>query len=137
LQTVLLDKWVVVVLGERNLCVLRENGSLWFVKKFDVSPSCVCSFANETRDSLIVIVASHMHNLLIYQNEVLKWTTKVPFVPVAVRRGNFNHIQGTIVLLSDTGHLAAGYLGTNPSLKIISMPVADDASNLDQMDQEL
>ncbi|KAJ6220925.1 hypothetical protein RDWZM_006737 [Blomia tropicalis] len=139
LETVFLDnKWFIVILGERNLCVLRENGSLWFVKKFEVNPSCLCSYANESKDALISIVGTHMDNLLIYQNDSLKWATKIPFVPVCIRRGNFHGITGALILLSDEGNLIAGYLGTNPSLKIISLPQTNEAAiNTDKMADEL
>lgn len=137
LETVYLDKWYVVVLGERNLCVLRENGSLWFVKKFEVNPSCLCSYANESRDSLVTIVGTHMCNVLIYQNDCLKWATKIPFAPVSIRRGNFADISGALVMLSDEGNVIVGYLGTNPSLKIIPMPAISEAPNSDKIAEEL
>lgn len=137
MQSVQLDRWYIVVLGERNLFVLRENGTLWFVKKFDVNPSCMCSFSNETRDSLVTVVGSHMHNLLIYQNDVLKWATKIMFIPVAIQRVNLTEMAGLIVLMSDEGQLSAGYLGTNPNLKLISMPSTGDSVNFDKTNQEL
>ena len=137
IETVCLDKWYVVLLGERNFCVLRENGSCWFIIKFEVNPSCMCSYANETKDSLVTIVGTHMFDVLIYQNDCLKWATKIPFVPVCIRRGNFADITGALVLLSDDGNLSVGYLGTNPSLKIISMPTVNTNPNSERMTEEL
>lgn len=137
IQTVQLTKWFIVVLGERNLLVLRDNGTLFFVKKFDVNPTCLFAFANDNKDSLIILIGTEKCNMLIYQNDVLRWATKIPFVPICVRRGNFNDITGSIVLLSDQGQLSAGYLGTNPSLKIISMPTVEDHSNTHLIEKEL
>lgn len=137
IQTVLLEKWYIVVLGEKNLCVLRDNGTFWFVKKFDLNPNCLCAFANDSRDSLTTIVGTHMSNILIYQNDVLRWASNIPFIPVKVCKANLNDIPGSIVLLSDKGSLTAGYLGTNPSLKIISIPNVPDSSSLDKINQEL
>lgn len=136
-QTVLLDKWFIVVLGERNLCVLRENGTFWFVKKFDINPSCVCAFANDNRDTLITVIGTQICNLLIYQNDVLKWASKIPFIPISIRRANLTDISGAIVLLSEKGNLSVGYLGTNPSLKLINIPVINDTTSIDKISQEL
>ncbi len=133
------QSWYIVLLGERNLAVLRENGSLWFVKKFDVSPSALCAYAANAasssisgggggeQSSLVSIVGTHMCNLLIYQNDALRWASKVAFVPVAISRAHFAAISGALVLLSDEGSLAVGYLGTNPSLKVIPMPSSSGA----------
>ncbi|KAH9401239.1 Protein PTHB1 [Tyrophagus putrescentiae] len=68
-----------------------------------------------------------MCNLLIYQNDALRWASKVAFVPVAISRAHFAAISGALVLLSDEGSLAVGYLGTNPSLKVIPMPSSSGA----------
>lgn len=137
IQIVQLDKWYVAILGEHNLCVLNENGSLFFIKKFDSQPSCFHAFANENKTSLIIMVVTQMCNLLVYQNDIIRWATKVPFIPVAVKRCNFNDISGCIALLSDDGHLTVGYLGTNPSLKIISMPNISENHNNEMVEQEL
>ncbi|KPM09287.1 PTHB1-like protein [Sarcoptes scabiei] len=134
----LIDKWCLIALGERHLCVLHENGQLYFSKKLDLNPTSVFAFANDKQDSLIVIIGTQSNNLLIYQNEILRWATKIPFVPIAIRRGNFNEITGTIVLLSTQGQLAVSYLGTNPSLKLISIPSNGESNNsIEQMELEL
>lgn len=136
----LVDKWYVVVLGERNLLVLSETGTAWFVKKFDISPACAHAFANEARDGLITIVGTHIPNLLIYQNDILKWATNIAFIPVAIARANLAEMTGVLVLLSDEGQVLAGFLGTNPSLKMITMPsnaANIDGGNFEKANQEL
>ena len=137
IQTVKLDKWYVVILGEKNLCILRDNGTLFFVKKFDANPSCLCAFANDQKDSIITLIGTQMSNMLVYQNDILRWATKIPFIPVAIRRANLNDIAGSIVLLSDQGQLTVGYLGTNPSLRIIALPSLADSQNNEKIEEEL
>ncbi|KAH9416611.1 Protein PTHB1 [Dermatophagoides pteronyssinus] len=138
LQTVQLDRWYIGILGEKNLCVLRDNGTLFFVKKFDSNPSCFCIFGNDKKDSIIILIGTHMNNMLLYQNDILRWATKIPFIPIAIRRANLNDITGSIVLLSDQGQLTVGYLGTNPSLRIIALPLLQtNTGNNEKIEEEL
>lgn len=111
----------IFVLGERNLCALKENGTIWFVKKFDFSPSCLNVYPNEANDSVMILVATHVFTLLIYSNDILRWAAQLPFTPVCVRRANLINEQGLLICLSSEGFLCCGYLGTNPSLKIVSI----------------
>ncbi|OTF81659.1 PTHB1-like protein, partial [Euroglyphus maynei] len=138
IQTVQLDRWFIVILGEKNLLVLRDNGTLYFVKKFDSIPSCFCVFSNDKKDSLIILIGTQMSNMLVYQNDILRWATKIPFIPIAIRRANLNDITGSIVLLSDQGQLTVGYLGTNPSLRIIALPsLTSNSVNNEKIEEEL
>lgn len=111
----------IFVLGERNLCALKENGTIWFIKKFDFSPSCLNVYPNEANDSVMILVATHVFTLLIYSNDILRWAAQLPFTPVCVRRANLINFQGLLICLSSEGFLCCGYLGTNPSLKIVSI----------------
>ncbi len=140
IKVVLLEKssYYLLILGERNLYALKENGNIWFMKKFDFNPSCLFAYPNETNDSIISLVATHVMTLLIYCNDTLKWATQLPFTPIAIQRAFFTNMTGAIVCLSDEGLLCCGYLGTNPSIKIVSVPVSQiNKINYSESESEL
>ena len=124
MKVVSLEKSVsyLIVLGERNLFAIKENGSIWFMKKFDFNASCLTAYANDTKDSVISVVATHVSTLIIYCNDRAMWATQLPFIPVAIQRASLPNMMGAIVCLSDDGLICCGYLGTNPSVKIVSVP---------------
>lgn len=134
-----LDKYTnyIVVIGERNLYVLKENGILWFMKKFDFNPSCMFVYPNDSCDSLMLLIATHNNNLLVYANDVLKWAAQLPFVPVAMRKINLTSITGALVCLSDEGHLCCSYLGTNPSVNVIPIASQTHIASYAEAEQEL
>ena len=124
IKVVVLDKSVsyLMVLGERNLFAVKDNGSIWFMKKFDFNASCLTAYPNDANDAIMSVVANHSSTLVIFCNDRAVWATQLPFTPVAIQRAFFPSLTGAIVCLSDTGHICCGYLGTNPSVKIVSVP---------------
>ncbi len=63
-----------------------------------------------------LVASATTQTLLVYKENVLKWMCQLPFAPIAIGRGNFERLRGSIVAVSDTGRCVACYLGTDPSL---------------------
>lgn len=124
IKVVVLDKSAsyLVILGERNLFAVKDNGSIWFMKKFDFNASCLTAYPNDTNDAIMSLVANHSSTLVIFCNDRAVWATQLPFTPVALHRAFFPNLTGAVVCLSDSGHICCGYMGTNPSIKIVSVP---------------
>ncbi|KAK6166671.1 hypothetical protein SNE40_023310 [Patella caerulea] len=126
----------ILVLGERNLYCLTEGGLLRYMSKMEFDPCCFLPYGSMTEGTINYIVATTTKSLLVYQDVTLKWAAKVEHCPVQVKVANFQDLKGSIVTLSDDGHLQCSYLGTDPAIFI---PPATDARDLNYkaMDAEM
>lgn len=126
----------ILVLGERNLYSLRDNGQLRFMKKLEFNPSCFLPYASVTDGTTHLLLANHSRMLLVYQDVTLKWAAQLPSVPVAVRLATFQELKGVVVSLSADGHLLCSYMGTDPSF--FSTPKVDAReADYQQMEAEM
>ncbi|KAK2576721.1 hypothetical protein KPH14_005377 [Odynerus spinipes] len=109
----------IVVLGEKNLYCFKDTGaSLKYTKRLDYKALCFHAYVIEPDGKLMVLVIADTSTLMIYEGTTLKWSAQLPFVPVAVTRAHFQHLDGLVVVLSEEGQLEACYLGSEPSLFI-------------------
>ncbi|XP_059177174.1 protein PTHB1-like [Physella acuta] len=106
----------ILVLGERTIFCLTDNGMLKFAKKLEYDPSCLLPYASLVENKVNYLVGAHTNSLLVYQDSQLKWMAKSQFVPVQLRVGNFNGVRSAVVALSETGRLEVMYLGTDPAI---------------------
>ncbi|KAM9723086.1 protein PTHB1 [Menidia menidia] len=126
----------ILVLGERNLFCLRDNGQIRFMKKLEFNPSCFLPYAAVTDGTINLLLGNHTNMLLVYQDVCLKWAAQLSFVPVAVRVANFPELKGAVVSLSSDGHLLCSYMGTDPSF--FSTPKVDAREvDYEQVDAEM
>ncbi|XP_047217820.1 protein PTHB1 isoform X2 [Girardinichthys multiradiatus] len=126
----------ILVLGERNLFCLRDNGQIRFMKKLEFNPSCFLPYPSVKDGTTNLLLGNHNNMLLIYQDVTLKWAAQLPFVPVAVRVASFPELKGVVVSLSSDGHLLSSYLGTDPSF--FSTPKVDAReADYEQVDVEM
>ncbi|XP_050305272.1 protein PTHB1 [Anthonomus grandis grandis] len=106
----------IVVLGEKNLFCLSENGQLKFMKKLDYCPICMHIYVIDT--NIYTIITSETQMLLVYENTTLKWSAQSELLPVSLNKIFLKDIKGALVLLSEDGRLDCCYLGTEPSFFI-------------------
>ncbi|XP_069672728.1 protein PTHB1 isoform X2 [Periplaneta americana] len=117
----------IIILGERNIFCIRDNGTLVFMKRLEYKPCCFHSYFVEPDGKLMVLVVTDTNTLLVYEHARLRWSAQLIVTPVAITRGTFemlNHnvpqqkssLSGVVVLLSERGELQCCYLGTEPSL---------------------
>ncbi|KAM4568531.1 protein PTHB1 isoform 2-T2 [Fundulus diaphanus] len=126
----------ILVLGERNLFCLRDNGQIRFMKKLEFNPSCFLPYASVKDGTTNLLLGNHNNMLRVYQDVTLKWAAQLPFVPVAVRVANFPELKGVVVSLSSDGHLLSSYMGTDPSF--FSTPKVDAReADYEQVDAEM
>ncbi|KAM4580045.1 protein PTHB1 [Odontesthes bonariensis] len=126
----------ILVLGERNLFCLRDNGQIRFMKKLEFNPSCFLPYASVADGTTNLLLGNHTNMLLVYQDVTLKWAAQLSFVPVAVRVANFPDLKGVVVSLSSDGHLLCSYMGTDPSF--FSTPKVDAReADYEQVDAEM
>uniref|UniRef100_A0A3B3U5I3 Bardet-Biedl syndrome 9 n=1 Tax=Poecilia latipinna TaxID=48699 RepID=A0A3B3U5I3_9TELE len=124
----------ILVLGERNLFCLRDNGQIRFMKKLEFNPSCFLPYISKDGTTNLLL-GNHNNMLLVYQDVTLKWAAQLPLVPVAVRVANLE-LKGVVVSLSSDGHLLCSYMGTDPSF--FSTPKVDAReADYEQIDAEM
>lgn len=143
-------EWVVV-LGERNLFCFNITGTIRFMKHLDYSPICFHSYSKGMKfcylwitinliyvldGDIFSLIVSENSTLLIYQNTTLKWSAKIQFLPICIRRIFLPSIQGAIVLLSEEGRLECSYLGTEPT-PFMAPPLSTKLLDLSKVEEEL
>ncbi|CAG9853875.1 unnamed protein product [Phyllotreta striolata] len=124
----------IVILGERNLFCLFDTGRLKFMKKLEYSPMCFETYVICER--VYSLVVSDTSNLLVYENTTLKWSAKLNFLPISVRRTFLKNVKGALAFLSEEGRLECCYLGTQPNL-FVAPPLVERELDLLKVEEEL
>ncbi|KAL1498065.1 hypothetical protein ABEB36_008922 [Hypothenemus hampei] len=127
------ETWIVI-LGEKNLFSLSANGRLKFMIKLGFCPLCMDSYVIES--NLFTLIISETNHLLVYENTTLKWSARLEFLPISIKRAFFEQVKGALVLLSDEGRLECSYLGTEPSL-FVAPPMHVQEINFDDAEKQL
>ncbi|KAL5005570.1 hypothetical protein ScPMuIL_016728 [Solemya velum] len=126
----------VLILGERNLFCLSDNGNLKFMKKFEFDVSCFYPYAALSEGTVNYLVVTHTRSLMVFQNITLKWAAQLDYVPVQLQLATFKELKGVIVSLSDNGKVECSYLGTDPAL-FVAPPTEAREINYGEMDHEM
>ncbi|XP_066998294.2 protein PTHB1 isoform X1 [Anabrus simplex] len=126
----------VVILGERNLYCLRDNGTLKFMKRLEYKPCCLHSYIAEPDGRTMVLVVTDTDTLLVYDQTTLRWSAQLLLSPVSVKTMNLENLHGVLVFLSESGDLQCCYLGTEPSL-FMAPPLEITAIDHDKAKVEL
>ncbi|XP_071822980.1 protein PTHB1-like isoform X3 [Apostichopus japonicus] len=127
---------VILVLGERSVYCLKDNGTLKFMKKLEYNPVCFYPNASVSEDQLLYLVGTQTGQIMVYSGVTLKWAAKLQYSPIALRVGQFQDLKGVITSLDADGHLACSYLGTDPSLLVVPTPESREI-NYDEQDEEM
>nr|CAI5860311.1 unnamed protein product [Callosobruchus analis] len=127
------ESWIIV-LGERNLFCLKSKGKLKFMKRLEYTPVALYAFI--CNDQIVSLVMSDTDTLFVYQNITLKWSAKLHFSPICLRRACVKNLQGVLVFLSEEGRLEACYLGTEPSL-FVAPPITLEEEDFAKLEDEL
>lgn len=127
---------VIVVLGERNLFVMEVDGSSCrYSLRFDFYPISMHSFS--CNGSLIILVAAESKTINVMKDANLVWAAQASFAPIAIMKGHFSSYPGMIVALADSGHLSCSYLGSNPSVNIMPVPLPREPIDLPKGEEEM
>ncbi|CAF1140201.1 unnamed protein product [Adineta steineri] len=137
----------IIVLGERNLFCLSDNGQLIFMSKFEYNPSSFIIYNNENNNNgmqsdssssgVRYIISTHSHTLFIVQDGHIRWAAHVDSIPVQVEVCTVQGIRGMICTLSETGSLQCCYLGTEPVSTSIPAITSGTMINIQDAEQQL
>ncbi|CAF3434621.1 unnamed protein product [Rotaria sp. Silwood1] len=138
---------IIVVLGERNLFGLHDNGQLIFMSKFEYNPSTFIIYNTETNNNVSqsdssntgvrYIIGTHSHTLFISQDAHIRWAAHIDFVPVQIEVCTIQNIRGMICTLSETGLLQCCYLGTDPVSTSIPTIMPSTTINVQDAEEQL
>ncbi|CAH2001525.1 unnamed protein product [Acanthoscelides obtectus] len=127
------ETWINV-LGERNLFCLNSKGKLKFMKRLEYTPVLLYAFI--CNDQIVSLVMSDTNTLFVYHNTTLKWSAKLHFSPICLRRARIRNLEGVLVFISEEGRLEACYLGTEPSL-FVAPPLTLEEEDFAKLEDEL
>ncbi|CAM9656587.1 unnamed protein product, partial [Pylaiella littoralis] len=149
----------IVVLGERTLFTLREQGTIRLQKVLGYQPACACKFVvvaapgeegarltgttvreNDEGFAAVVeeenlIVAAETDQLMVYKDLQLVWQAMVSRTPVALTVAKFGAMPGIVCTLDDEGVLTACYQGTDPPTSSVVAAETKEV-DYDQINQE-
>ncbi|CAM9950896.1 unnamed protein product, partial [Phaeothamnion confervicola] len=136
----------IVVLGERTLFALRDNGSLRLQKRLDALPAAACRYAVTARDPALcgrtvaphllpligeenLVLGTHDAQLCVYRGVQLAWAARAGTPAVALAVGEFAGLPGLVCALAADGALSIMYMGTDPPTRAVASAV--EAKELD------
>ena len=86
--------------------------------------------------SVMNLVVSETSTMFIYQEANVKWSAKLDFLPICIKRAYFVETPGVIALLSQTGYLQFCYLGTDPII-FSAPPLKHKELDFEEAEEEL
>eukprot|EP00741_Cyanophora_paradoxa_P025557 tig00000383_g24662.t1 len=127
----------IVVLTERGLYCVREQGQIRFQKRLDYFPSAIALYpCGDDPSQHSAVVANHNSMLMFYKEAQLIWSAGCQSVPVALAVATFGGLSGLVVSLDDAGQLAVAYLGTDPPTTVVGAFESNKELNYEEMDDE-
>lgn len=130
------DEEEILVVGERHIFTLRDNGDLRMQKKLDYDPLCCVTYPiGKAKPQRNLIVGSDQKSMMIYNDTRLVWAARLVDSAVALGIGTFGGVKGFVVSLTDACQVTVTYMGTDPPMAGVN---AGDNKDLDYeaMDQE-
>jgi len=128
----------IVVLAERTLICLKENGAVRSQKRLEYVASCCVPFASGSTEPGApehnLLVGTQTGSLMIYRDLELLWATKLPHPAASLAVGSFGTQPGLILSLGFDGVLTLSYLGTDPPSSTVGTDTKD--LNYEAMDEE-
>uniref|UniRef100_A0A7S1IUQ3 PTHB1 N-terminal domain-containing protein n=2 Tax=Eutreptiella gymnastica TaxID=73025 RepID=A0A7S1IUQ3_9EUGL len=124
----------IIVLGERTVFIIKEQGQIRQQKRLDYFASCLTPYLY-SGDSKVqnVMIGTYNNSIQIYNDVSLIWAAKTPSVPLAMEVSSMCKVDGMIVMLTADGQLSINYLGTDPA----STPVQNlESKELDYEDMD-
>jgi len=94
----------ILVLGERSLFWIKDNGELYATKRLEMDPACFLPYRHDG-ENIDVLVGTHTKQLVVLRNTQVMWSALLDFIPVSLQIGTFGGVRGMITALEDTGRL--------------------------------
>eukprot|EP00998_Keelungia_sp_KM082_P012888 NODE_92_length_2703_cov_43.368401_g88_i0.p1 GENE.NODE_92_length_2703_cov_43.368401_g88_i0~~NODE_92_length_2703_cov_43.368401_g88_i0.p1 ORF type:complete len:885 (+),score=212.26 NODE_92_length_2703_cov_43.368401_g88_i0:82-2655(+) len=124
----------VVVLGERTLFCVKEDGTIRSQKRLDYFPACLYPYQLPNGNTNLII-GTHNNSLQIFADPNLAWAAKMQHVPCSVATGSFAKTDGMMVVLTQDGNLSVNYLGTDPANNPVQLAESKEL-DYEEMDEE-
>ncbi len=117
----------IVVVGERHLYYIKENGEIQMQKRIESEVACATVYP--VRESAEMgaagqnkldggfhnlILGTHSGHLMILRETQVVWCSQLNHVPMLVEVSEIGGLKGMITTLDEDGLLEVSYLGTDP-----------------------
>jgi len=115
----------IVVLAERLLIFLKENGAVRDQRRLDYSACCCRAFTPAFTPGGVapqdqLLIGSRTGSLLIYRDMELLWSARLPSPAASLGFGSFGGQPGLILCHGTDGGLRLCYLGTAQAERVVS-----------------
>eukprot|EP01012_Entosiphon_sulcatum_P026014 TRINITY_DN3140_c0_g1_i1.p1 TRINITY_DN3140_c0_g1~~TRINITY_DN3140_c0_g1_i1.p1 ORF type:complete len:869 (-),score=169.44 TRINITY_DN3140_c0_g1_i1:72-2678(-) len=126
----------IIVLGERTLFCISDQGTVTMQKRLDYFSACVLPYVVRPDTKLNnIIVGTYNHSLQVFSDVNLVWAAKTQNVAVSLEIGTFAKTEGFIVMLTQDGQLSVNYLGTDPASNPVQILESKEL-DYEEMDEE-
>jgi len=131
----------LIVLGERSLFWIKENGHLRTTKRLDYAPLCMRPYLVKPESQpgacQFLMVGTMARQLMIYGHEMqLLWAAALDFAPVGVAVArSMGNVRGLVSSVSDEGELSVTFMGTDPPAAVVNNTEKQQL-NYERMDEE-
>jgi len=128
----------IIVLAERTLITLRENGTIRSQKRLDYVSSCCALFPSGSTEAGApehnLLVGSHTGSVMVYRDMELIWASRLSAPAAALSVGTFGGQAGLLATFGHDGVLSLLFLGTDPPHATVSTESKE--LNYEAMDEE-
>eukprot|EP01006_Ploeotia_vitrea_P029213 TRINITY_DN61798_c0_g1_i1.p1 TRINITY_DN61798_c0_g1~~TRINITY_DN61798_c0_g1_i1.p1 ORF type:complete len:865 (-),score=120.59 TRINITY_DN61798_c0_g1_i1:1500-4094(-) len=130
----------ILVLGERHLYCIKEQGQIRMQKRLDYFSSCLTPFpikkeGNADAKQSHMIVGTYSNSIQIFSDTKLLWAAKTQHTPMAIEIATVAKTEGMIVMLGHDGLLSINYLGTDPASNPVQILESKEL-DYEEMDDE-
>jgi len=126
----------IIVLGERTLYFLKENGELRYQKRLDFFPTYLCPYVSRQEGKFCnLLVGAHSGTMLVYDDTHLVWAAKLTASPLCLAVSTMCKTDGMIMVLGDDNSISVNYLGTDPATQPVQLLESKEL-DYEEMDDE-
>mmetsp|Transcript_54162 Transcript_54162/g.128649 ORF Transcript_54162/g.128649 Transcript_54162/m.128649 type:complete len:827 (-) Transcript_54162:233-2713(-) len=130
----------VIVLGERSIFWIKDNGQLRTTKRLDYSPLCMKAYhvksPTQPGACQYLMVGATSGQIMIYGHDLqLVWGACLDITPVGLCVGTMGKVKGLVTSVSDVGEVCVSYMGTDPPAAVVNTAEKKQL-NYEGMDEE-
>ena len=104
----------IVVVAERLLLYIKENGSIRNQKRLDSSACCAAAHSVDGSSQQRLVVGGRTGAVMVYSDMELLWAARLPGPPATLGVHRFGQQPGLLLSLLYDGTTTLSYLGTTP-----------------------
>ena len=125
----------IVVLCEKTLFVLKDNGEMRFNKRLDFPGASLTPYLLPDNRTHNILIGTFAPSIFVHNDAKVLWAAKAAATPLRVIVSKACQTEGSIVILADDNSASVNYLGTDPASNPIQ-PLESKELDYEAMDEE-